>query len=298
MSWLYYVAIAFFFLYVMYSLYYMAKRTFSLRRQREQARRESLTVRQDPEMQSESIEQIIERGWEDGRAKALKLRNAMNSFDYEVYSEDTSIATASLVTQSFRDDGEDQDENVDCKKGRAKRTMLVLDTEIEEAIKSNARSKKCLPKGSSGRDTSRFSNGKGRAERTALALDAEIEEAITSPTTAKSKKCLQKGFSGGGSSKSSNDAESFRTVITSDTTIIPDGDESTDALSRKLDKEAGLEPLKCVICLEAYKYGQVICSAKIKSCGHIFHADCIQQWLKQNEECPLCRVKLIVPEAL
>lgn len=276
----------------------MTKRTFSLRRQREQARRESLTVRQDPEMQSESIEQIIEREWEDGRAKAMKLRNAMNAFDYEVYSEDTTIATTSLMTQGFRDDGEDQDENVDCKKGRAKRTMLVLDTEIEEAIKSNARSKKCLRKGSSARDPSKFSNGKGRAERTALALDTEIEEAITSPTTAKSKKCLQKGFSGGGSSKSiSNDAESCRTAITSDTTIIPDGDESTDALSRKLDKEAGLKP-KCVICLEPYKYGEVICSAKIKSCGHIFHADCIQQWLKQNDDCPLCRVKLIVPEAL
>jgi len=51
--------------------------------------------------------------------------------------------------------------------------------------------------------------------------------------------------------------------------------------------------LECVICLEPYKPGQVLCSAKTNKCHHIFHEECAIAWLQESNECPLCRVNLL-----
>jgi hypothetical protein len=53
---------------------------------------------------------------------------------------------------------------------------------------------------------------------------------------------------------------------------------------------------ECCICLEAYKDGQVICSAKTVECDHIFHEVCALPWLQEHPECPLCRATLIETE--
>lgn len=50
---------------------------------------------------------------------------------------------------------------------------------------------------------------------------------------------------------------------------------------------------ECVICLQAYKVGQVLCSAKTERCHHIFHEECAIGWLQESKECPLCRVNLL-----
>ena len=50
---------------------------------------------------------------------------------------------------------------------------------------------------------------------------------------------------------------------------------------------------ECCICLEPYKDGQVVCSARTSECDHIFHEGCALQWLLEHEQCPLCRVTLI-----
>jgi hypothetical protein len=31
-------------------------------------------------------------------------------------------------------------------------------------------------------------------------------------------------------------------------------------------------------------------------CLHVFHADCLEQWLKKNETCPVCRAELTEKE--
>ncbi|KAL3938043.1 MAG: hypothetical protein SGBAC_006966 [Bacillariaceae sp.] len=52
----------------------------------------------------------------------------------------------------------------------------------------------------------------------------------------------------------------------------------------------------CCICLERYAEGDVICTTKQKQgdCNHIFHKECLFEWIKQNHDCcPLCRVVLI-----
>lgn len=54
--------------------------------------------------------------------------------------------------------------------------------------------------------------------------------------------------------------------------------------SRRLPKPTDL---CCPICLSDYEPKETLRS--IPECNHYFHADCIDEWLKLNGSCPLCR---------
>ena len=45
----------------------------------------------------------------------------------------------------------------------------------------------------------------------------------------------------------------------------------------------------CDICLCNYEVGEEICSSRNPECRHIFHKDCIIDWLLTRSNCPLCR---------
>ena len=49
------------------------------------------------------------------------------------------------------------------------------------------------------------------------------------------------------------------------------------------------EKKNCVICLEDFKNGDKAC---VLPCVHLFHTNCIQQWLKTKNFCPICKFKL------
>lgn len=42
----------------------------------------------------------------------------------------------------------------------------------------------------------------------------------------------------------------------------------------------------CTICMEAFKEGD---TQRMLPCFHRFHASCVDQWLSQQGECPLCK---------
>ena len=46
----------------------------------------------------------------------------------------------------------------------------------------------------------------------------------------------------------------------------------------------------CTICLDPYEKKEGI--SKLK-CGHIFHYECIDQWIIDKITCPLCRTSLV-----
>ncbi|KAL6586002.1 hypothetical protein OROMI_002646 [Orobanche minor] len=52
----------------------------------------------------------------------------------------------------------------------------------------------------------------------------------------------------------------------------------------------------CRVCLEGFCFGGA--AGKQVSCGHVFHENCISQWLSIHSSCPLCRRKLSAPEKL
>ncbi|XP_062085371.1 E3 ubiquitin-protein ligase ATL6-like [Humulus lupulus] len=51
------------------------------------------------------------------------------------------------------------------------------------------------------------------------------------------------------------------------------------------------EELNCGVCLFEFKDHEML--RFIPNCNHVFHAHCIDKWLKSHTDCPLCRVDLV-----
>lgn len=47
----------------------------------------------------------------------------------------------------------------------------------------------------------------------------------------------------------------------------------------------------CAICLMEYEGGDVL--RVLPHCGHGFHADCVERWLKCHSSCPSCRTEVM-----
>mmetsp|Transcript_20647 Transcript_20647/g.50705 ORF Transcript_20647/g.50705 Transcript_20647/m.50705 type:complete len:407 (+) Transcript_20647:64-1284(+) len=51
---------------------------------------------------------------------------------------------------------------------------------------------------------------------------------------------------------------------------------------------------ECCICLDKYEAGDTICASKNTECTHVYHKDCVMDWLMKNHnQCPLCRTDLL-----
>lgn len=62
----------------------------------------------------------------------------------------------------------------------------------------------------------------------------------------------------------------------------------TDPKEEFDETQTGAGP-QCAICLLEYEDGDAICWSHNKRCNHHFHKECMVEWLKSNNECPLCR---------
>jgi len=68
-------------------------------------------------------------------------------------------------------------------------------------------------------------------------------------------------------------------------------DEGRPGMSRDAQHELRVvtileEGETCSVCQEDFKPGS---KAKTMPCGHRFHDDCLMQWVKKNNSCPVCR---------
>jgi hypothetical protein len=65
------------------------------------------------------------------------------------------------------------------------------------------------------------------------------------------------------------------------------GSDDCDPLARE-EETAG-----CAICLSQFKPQQLVCESNNASCQHVFHKDCMFDWLmkpnENNNTCPMCR---------
>ena len=59
--------------------------------------------------------------------------------------------------------------------------------------------------------------------------------------------------------------------------------------NKKVEEEE--EELECVICLSAFKNGEV--GRCLPKCGHGFHVECIDMWLSSHSNCPICRASIV-----
>lgn len=75
---------------------------------------------------------------------------------------------------------------------------------------------------------------------------------------------------------------------------IPGINNFVQEQARPYDATRHGEVPQCAICLENFsetdgkQVAELNCSAK-----HIFHADCLKEWLKNNDTCPMCREPVI-----
>ncbi len=73
---------------------------------------------------------------------------------------------------------------------------------------------------------------------------------------------------------------------------IPGVKNFIESNSRKYDATKDTEPM-CPICMVNFAdepdklIAELSCSSK-----HIFHAECLTQWVEKNDICPLCREKI------
>jgi hypothetical protein len=59
----------------------------------------------------------------------------------------------------------------------------------------------------------------------------------------------------------------------------------------------GGKKAECSICLSHYEAGDTVYWAKNEACNHIYHQECVLQWLECHDDCPLCRTNLLQGDA-
>ncbi|KAF5179722.1 E3 ubiquitin-protein ligase ring1-like [Thalictrum thalictroides] len=70
--------------------------------------------------------------------------------------------------------------------------------------------------------------------------------------------------------------------------LVPAAPSSVEALkTMKCDEENLKDP--CTVCREEFMIGEDIA---LMPCLHVFHKDCIGQWLKTTNTCPICRFSM------
>nr|DAD32384.1 TPA_asm: hypothetical protein HUJ06_011235 [Nelumbo nucifera] len=71
--------------------------------------------------------------------------------------------------------------------------------------------------------------------------------------------------------------------------VVPASKSSIEALQMVLFEDGNASSEDCRICLEEFEAGSWISRMP---CSHVFHRDCLTQWLSQSHYCPLCRFEM------
>ncbi|RLN11882.1 E3 ubiquitin-protein ligase EL5-like [Panicum miliaceum] len=59
------------------------------------------------------------------------------------------------------------------------------------------------------------------------------------------------------------------------------------SLQRKVADTAGEEAAACAVCLGAFEFKEMV--RLLPVCLHLYHAECIDPWLRKHSTCPVCR---------
>ncbi|KAJ3673373.1 hypothetical protein LUZ60_006747 [Juncus effusus] len=72
----------------------------------------------------------------------------------------------------------------------------------------------------------------------------------------------------------------------------PASKASIDALKTVKKEENGEGESACVVCLEGLFEREEEGLVKEMPCGHKYHGDCIEKWLRIHGSCPVCRFRM------
>lgn len=65
----------------------------------------------------------------------------------------------------------------------------------------------------------------------------------------------------------------------------------SSSFQRYPGSKKSLKDMQCCVCLNGFETKQVTVSHE-KSLHHVFHQNCLEMWVKQKSECPICRQKI------
>ncbi|GFP87381.1 E3 ubiquitin-protein ligase ring1-like [Phtheirospermum japonicum] len=68
--------------------------------------------------------------------------------------------------------------------------------------------------------------------------------------------------------------------------MVPALESSIESLEKKTLMDCGTN---CSVCLEEVLRG---CEGLVMPCLHVFHEDCIKEWLRTSYYCPVCRFEM------
>jgi hypothetical protein len=111
---------------------------------------------------------------------------------------------------------------------------------------------------------------------------ARREMIINNATMRKRRRTIDIAYGDDEDTDSSNDQDRERASL-----------EKSDGDERHVIVE-GYSALSCPICLDAFDRDDVITWSKELRCQHVYHANCLNPWLMENDDCPICRTSLIL----
>ncbi|KAL7606654.1 hypothetical protein Lser_V15G17779 [Lactuca serriola] len=79
--------------------------------------------------------------------------------------------------------------------------------------------------------------------------------------------------------------ESVTTPIKTWLDTILNSHNTTNMVLKELG--VGSSPVDCVVCMSKVALGERV--AMLERCSHGFHVKCVEAWLKEHPNCPLCR---------
>jgi E3 ubiquitin-protein ligase SDIR1 len=72
--------------------------------------------------------------------------------------------------------------------------------------------------------------------------------------------------------------------LSSRASAAEDGAQGAEGAAVAEEKET------CIVCLDEHKPGQMM---RTLPCMHVFHLKCIDKWLKNSLECPVCKTRIV-----
>lgn len=111
---------------------------------------------------------------------------------------------------------------------------------------------------------------------------ARREMIINNATMRKRRGTIDIAYGDGEDADSSNDQDRARAPVQKS-----DGDERHGTVEE-------YSALSCPICLDVFDRDDVITWSKELRCQHVYHANCLNPWLMENDDCPVCRTNLIL----